>query len=150
MELDDLDWRLLELLQGDARMSFSELGRRVSLSAPAVTDRVRRLEARGVITGYHAIVDPAKLGLPIEAVIRVRLRSLDGPHFRENILPLPQVQSADHVTGDECWVLRARCASTTELERLVEQIHRYGETTTSLVFSSPLRNRAITRSQRPA
>lgn len=149
MELDDLDWRLLELLQGDARMSFSELGRRVSLSAPAVTDRIHKLEAGGVITGYHAIVDPAKLGLPIEAVIRVRLRSLDGPHFRENILPLPQVHAADHVTGDECWVLRARCVSTTDLENLVEQIHSYGETTTSLIFSSPLRHRAITRAQRP-
>lgn len=148
MELDELDWRLIELLQGDARMTYSELGRRVSLSATAVADRVHRLEARGVITGYQALVDPGKLGLPIEAIVRVRLRSLDGPHFRENILQLPQVQSADHITGDECWLLRVRCASTVELEEFIETTHRYGETSTSLVFSSPLRHRAITRPAR--
>lgn len=148
MELDELDWRLVELLQGDARMSFSELGRRVSLSSTAVAERVRKLEARGVIIGYQALIDPARLGLPIEAIVRVTLRSLDGPHFREHILPLPQVASADHVTGDESWVLRVRCASTTELEEFVEHVHQHGETSTSLVFSSPLRNRAITRNSR--
>lgn len=143
MDLDDIDRRLLQLLQDDARLSYTELGRRVSLSAPAVTERVRRLEERGVITGYAARVDATKLGLPIEAIIRVRVRSLDGPRFRETILPLPAVVAADHVTGEECWFLRVVCASTAALEELVERAQRYGETSTSLVFSSPVRARAI-------
>ena len=70
MELDDVDWQLLELLQAEGRMTFSELGRRVSLSAPATTERVRRLEERGIITGYGATIDATKLGLPIEAIVR--------------------------------------------------------------------------------
>jgi Lrp/AsnC family leucine-responsive transcriptional regulator len=146
VELDDVDWRLLELLQTQGRMTFSELGRQVSLSAPATTERVRRLEERGVITGYSATVDVSKLGLPIEAIVRARVRSLDGTRFRETILPLPQVVAADHVTGDECWILRVVCASTAELESFVERTQRYGETTTSLVFSSPIRHRPIHQS----
>ncbi|MFI5614571.1 Lrp/AsnC family transcriptional regulator [Amycolatopsis sp. NPDC051903] len=144
-DLDATDWHLLDLLQADGRLTYSELGRRVSLSAPAVTERVRRLEQRGIITGYSAQVDATKLGLPIEAVVRVRVRSLDGPRFRSTILPLPEVTSADHITGDECWLLRVRCRTTGELETFVERAQRYGETTTSLVFSSPVVSRPITR-----
>lgn len=145
MDLDDVDWHLLELLQEDARLSFSELGRRVSLSGSAVTERVRRLEERGVITGYAARVNTTKLGLPIEAMVRARVRSLDTPRFRTAVLPLPQVVSADHITGDECWILRVLCRDTAELEELVEKVQRYGETTTSLVLSSPLRGRPVPR-----
>lgn len=145
MDLDDVDWHLLELLQEDGRLSFSELGRRVSLSGSAVTERVRRLEERGVITGYTASIDTSKLGLPIEALVRARVRSLDTPRFRTAVLPLPQVVSADHVTGEECWILRVLCRDTAELEGLVEKVQRYGETTTSLVLSSPLRSRPVPR-----
>ncbi|ATE52634.1 MULTISPECIES: Lrp/AsnC family transcriptional regulator [Actinosynnema] len=145
MEPDDLDWKLLELLQRDGRMSFSELARRVSLSAPAVTERVRRLEQAGIITGYSATVDPQRLGLVIEAVVRVRVRSLDTPRFRERVVTMPQVRDADHVTGDDCWLLRVVCRSMAELEVFVELALRYGETTTSLVFSSHARNRPVTR-----
>ena len=141
--LDDVDWRLLELLQADGRLSFSELGRRVSLSGSAVTERVRRLEERGVITGYAASIDTTKLGLPIEALVRARVRSLDTPRFRTSVLPLPQVVAADHVTGEECWVLRVLCRNTAELEELLGKVQRYGETNTSLVLSSPLRRRSV-------
>lgn len=143
--LDDVDWRVLELLQSDGRLSFSELGRRVSLSGSAVTERVRRLEERGVITGYAASVDTTKLGLPIEALVRARVRSLDTPRFRTAVLPLAQVVAADHVTGEECWVLRVLCRDTAELEELLEKVQRYGETSTSLVLSSPLRGRPVVR-----
>ncbi len=143
--LDDVDWRILELLQEDGRLSFSELGRRVSLSGSAVTERVRRLEERGVITGYAASVDTTKLGMPIEALVRARVRSLDTPRFRSAVLPLAQVVAADHVTGEECWVLRVLCRDTAELEELLEKVQRYGETSTSLVLSSPLRRRSVAR-----
>ncbi|MFD5831096.1 Lrp/AsnC family transcriptional regulator [Lentzea sp. NPDC060358] len=143
MELDVVDWKILALLQEDGRMSFSALGREVSLSAPAVTERVRRLETLGVITGFTAVVSPARLGLPIESIVRVRVRSLDTPRFRTQVLVLPQVLDADHVTGDDCWLLRVVCRSMGELEELVEVMQRYGDTTTSLVFSSHVRNRPV-------
>ncbi|RKT70482.1 AsnC family transcriptional regulator [Saccharothrix variisporea] len=145
VELDDLDWKLLDLLQRDGRMTFTELAKRVSLSAPATTERVRRLEQAGVITGYRAVVSPQRLGLPIEAIVRVRVRSLDTPRFRERVVTLPQVLDADHVTGDDCWLLRVVCRSMVELEDFVEQAQRYGDTTTSLVFSSAARGRPVTR-----
>ncbi|CCH28323.1 Lrp/AsnC family transcriptional regulator [Actinosynnema sp. NPDC047251] len=145
MELDDLDWKLLDLLQRDGRMTFTDLAKRVALSAPATTERVRRLEQAGVITGYAAVVSPRLVGLPIEAIVRVRVRSLDTPRFRERIVTLAQVLDADHVTGDDCWLLRVVCRSTAELEQFVEQAQRYGDTTTSLVFSSAVRNRPVTR-----
>ncbi|USX49039.1 Lrp/AsnC family transcriptional regulator [Lentzea sp. HUAS12] len=143
MELDAVDWKILSLLQEDGRMSFTALGREVSLSAPAVTERVRRLEALGVITGFTAVVSPGRLGLPIESIVRVRVRSLDTPRFRTQVLVLPQVLDADHVTGDDCWLLRVVCRSMVELEELVEVMQRYGDTTTSLVFSSHVRNRPL-------
>ncbi|GAA3889214.1 Lrp/AsnC family transcriptional regulator [Saccharothrix violaceirubra] len=145
MELDDVDWKLLEILQTDGRITFTELARRVSLSAPATTERVRRLEQAGVLTGYVAVVDHRRLGLPIEAIVRVRVRSLDTPRFRERVVPLAQVRDADHVTGDDCWLLRVVCRSTQELEEFVEHAQRFGDTTTSLVFSSPVRTRPVTR-----
>ncbi|WP_090098650.1 MULTISPECIES: Lrp/AsnC family transcriptional regulator [Lentzea] len=143
MELDGVDWKILSLLQQDGRMSFTALGREVSLSAPAVTERVRRLESLGVITGFTAVVSPSRLGLPIESIVRVRVRSLDTPRFRSQVLVLPQVLDADHVTGDDCWLLRVVCRSMVELEELVEVMQRYGDTTTSLVFSSHVRNRPL-------
>ncbi|HEX7302783.1 Lrp/AsnC family transcriptional regulator [Lentzea sp.] len=143
MDLDEVDWKILSLLQSDGRMSFTALGRVVSLSAPAVTERVRRLESLGVITGFTAVVSPAKLGLPIESIVRVRVRSLDTPRFRSQVLVLPQVLDADHVTGDDCWLLRVVCRSMGELEELVEVMQRYGDTTTSLVFSSHVRDRPL-------
>lgn len=146
MVLDDLDWQLLELLQQNGRLTFRELGRQVSLSAPAVTERVRRLEEAGVIVGYRAVVAPDRLGLPIAAVVQVRVRSLDTPRFREAVLTEPAVLDADHVTGADCWVLRVICRSMADLEAFVERAQRYGETTTSLVFSSAVRGRPVTRS----
>jgi len=138
-----VDWKILSLLQADGRMSFTALGREVSLSAPAVTERVRRLESLGVITGFVAVVSPSRLGLPIESIVRVRVRSLDTPRFRDTVLSLPQILDADHVTGDDCWLLRVVCRSMVELEELVEVMQRYGDTTTSLVFSSHVRNRPL-------
>lgn len=140
-----MDWQLLDLLQRDGRMTFAELAKRVSLSAPATTERVRRLEQAGVITGYAAVVAPHRLGLPIEAIVRVRVRSLDTPRFRERVVTAPQVLDADHVTGDDCWLLRVVCRTMAGLEEFVELAQRYGDTTTSLVFSSAARNRPVTR-----
>lgn len=143
--LDDLDWAILAELQADGRVAFSELGRRVSLSAPAVTERVRRLEAAGVITGYRAVVAPAAVGLPIESVIRVRDNSgRVGPAMVE----MPEVLEAVHTTGEDCWVVRVVVPDMATLEEVVGRLGRFGPTTTSLVFSAPIRDRAVVRPER--
>lgn len=140
--LDDLDWQILGELQVDGRVSFSELGRRVALSAPAVTERVRRLEAAGVITGYQAVVSPAAVGLPIESVVRVRDNS---GRVGTAMAARPEVLEAMHVTGEDCWVVRLVVPDMARLEHLVEELGRFGPTTTSMVFSAPLRHRPVSR-----
>lgn len=139
--LDDLDRSILAELQADGRLAFSELGRRVSLSAPAVTERVRRLEAAGVITGYRAVVAPVAVGLPIEAVVRVRD---DSGRVGTACLAEPAVLEAMHVTGDDCWVIRVVVPDMARLEALVHELGTYGPTTTSMVFSAPIRDRPVT------
>lgn len=138
--LDDLDRAILHELQHDGRVAFSELGRRVALSAPAVTDRVRRLEAAGVITGYRAEVAPAAVGLPIEAVVRVRD---DSGRVRGELLEMTEVLDAMHVTGEDCWVVRLAVTDMAALEQVVGRLGSYGPTTTSMVFSAPIRNRPV-------
>ena len=105
--LDLVDWRLLELLQEDARLTFAELGRRVSLSSPAVAERVRRLEQVGVLTGYHAEVDVAKLGFPMQAVIRIIARARLPPQIRHQPVAIPEVLACQAAPGRTAPRLRA-------------------------------------------
>jgi Lrp/AsnC family transcriptional regulator, leucine-responsive regulatory protein len=140
--LDDTDWAILHELQTDARVPFSELGRRVSLSAPAVADRVRRLEDAGVIRGYQAQIDLKAVGLPIEAIIRARD---DKGTLRRSIDQRPEVLDAVHVTGEDCWIVRVAVPDMETLEDTVGFLGTFGMTTTSLVFSSPIRQAPVTR-----
>jgi Lrp/AsnC family transcriptional regulator, leucine-responsive regulatory protein len=141
--LDGVGWKLLTLLQEDARRSYSELGRIVGLSAPAVAERVRRLEEVGVITGYHAAVDPAKVGLAIAAVMRLSGVSERIPQLTELIIATPEVLECHRLTGSDSYVLRVVAASIGHLERLIDRFVPYGEVTTSLVLSSPVVVRVI-------
>lgn len=143
--LDDTDWAILDELQRDGRMSFSELGRRVALSAPAATERVRRLEQAGVIIGYRAVVDPSALGAGIEALVRVRVPHGSTERFRHHVVGRPEVLDCDHVTGDDCMVLRVRTTSMARLEEIVGAVGTFGATTTTLVFSSEVRDRPVAR-----
>src|SRR5690349_5113141 len=108
VELDGIAWKILENLQNHARMSFAELGRRVGLSTPAVIERVRRLEEAGVITGYHATVDPSRIGLGVLALVRVRIASGSDTSRRLGrvLVDCPEVVEAHHVTGDDCYVCK--------------------------------------------
>lgn len=142
---DSIDWAILDVLQADGRVAFSELGRRVALSAPAVTERVRRLEQAGIITGYRAVVDASALGATIEAIVRVRVAHGEQERFDRDITSRPEVLGCDHVTGEDCMVVRVRTVSMARLEELVGTLGSFGATTTSLVFSSSARDRAIDR-----
>jgi Lrp/AsnC family leucine-responsive transcriptional regulator len=136
--VDRVDWHILEELQTDARMSFNELSRRVRLSAPAVAERVRRLEASGVITGYHAAVDLERVGRPVRAVV---VMDCYGPTclLRDPVVATwPEVRELYRVTGQGCSVLMVAVASVPELEALIDRLAIYGRPSSSMVLSDLL------------
>lgn len=144
-DLDDVDWSILGELQADGRISFSELGRRVALSAPAVADRVRRLEARGVIRGYRAVLDLERLGFPLLAFVRVRYPSGDYRPFEAAVRDRPEILECHHITGEDCFILKVAARSMRQLEATTGRLARLGAITTSLVFSTPVPGRPLTR-----
>jgi Lrp/AsnC family leucine-responsive transcriptional regulator len=142
--LDATDWRILEELQRDARLSAAELGRRVHLSPPAVAARVGRLEDAGVITGYRAEVSLAALGLEVLAFVRVRSsRATHGP-FLDAVADRPEVLECHHVTGEDCFVVKVAAGSLARLEEVVAELASFGATTTSIVFSTSVGRRTVT------
>jgi Lrp/AsnC family transcriptional regulator, leucine-responsive regulatory protein len=143
--LDETGWRLLQELQENARLSYSELGQRVGLSSPAVADRVRRMEEAGVISGYHAEVDMSRIGLPVQAIIR--LRSGAGRSCQRIAVwasDVPEVIECYRVSGDDSVVVKVAASSVTHLENVVNQLSQYGYTSTSIIFSNPMKRRTIT------
>ncbi|MER7537951.1 Lrp/AsnC family transcriptional regulator [Streptomyces sp. NPDC097704] len=142
---DGTDWRILEALQSEGRASFAELARAVSMSPSAVTERVRRLEDAGVITGYTAIVDQDRLGLPILAFVRLRYPHGNYKPFHDLLDTTPEVLEAHHVTGDDCFVLKVAARSMKHLEGITGKIATLGAVTTSIVYSSPLPRRSLSR-----
>lgn len=144
--LDEIGWKLVLALQEDARLSFAELGRRVGLSLPAVAERVRRLEEAGLITGYHAKLDPHKIGASMTAFIRLRT---SGDRYRQvQALAggLPEILECHHLTGDDAFIMKVVVSSIAHLERLIGQLTPYGQTTTSIVLSSPVVKQGLSRS----
>jgi Lrp/AsnC family transcriptional regulator, leucine-responsive regulatory protein len=142
-ENDDTDRRILEELQGDGRVSLAELGRRVGLSPPAVAERVQRLEREGVITGYHAQVDPRALGYTLAAVIRVRPAPRQIHKVAELARDTPEVVECHRITGEDCFFMKATVRDVEHLEELIDRFVIYGQTTTSIVQSSPVPGRAV-------
>ncbi|MCX5206956.1 Lrp/AsnC family transcriptional regulator [Streptomyces sp. NBC_00237] len=140
---DATDWRILEALQREGRASFAELARTVSMSSSAVTERVRRLEEAGVISGYAAVVEPERIGMPILAFVRLRYPHGNYKPFHDLLDVTPEVLEAHHVTGDDCFVLKVAARSMQHLEEVSGRIGALGSVTTSVVYSSPLPRRAI-------
>jgi Lrp/AsnC family leucine-responsive transcriptional regulator len=136
--LDDVDFRIIEALQENARAGYAELGRTVGLSASAVTERVRRLEESGVITGYRCEVDPERLGLAIRAQVRLRYPTANYRPFHDLLASTPEITEAHHVTGEDCFVLTVLARSMRHLEEVTGRIGGLGPVTTSVVYSSPL------------
>jgi len=143
--LDDVDWAILHELQQDGRISLSELGRRVSLSSSATTERVRQLEARGVISGYRAIVDLAKVGYPVLAMVRLKYPGNRHEPLHRLLTERHEILECVRTTGDDCYTLKIAATSMEHLEKLVDELAGFGSTTTSVVYRETLPYRGPAR-----
>lgn len=142
--LDETDLRILDALQRDGRASFADLAREVAMSASAVTERVRRLESLGVISGYGATVDAERLGLTVTAFVRLKYPTGNYKPLHDLLAVTPEVVECHHVTGDDCFILKVLARSMRHLEQTTGRIAGLGSVTTSVVYSSPLESRPLT------
>ncbi|WP_030659645.1 Lrp/AsnC family transcriptional regulator [Streptomyces rimosus] len=140
---DATDWRILDVLQRNGRAGYAELARAVNMSASAVTERVRRMEEAGVISGYAAVVEPEAIGLGVLAFVRLRYPNGNYKPFHDLLDTTPEILEAHHVTGDDCFVLKVAARSMKHLEEVSGRVGALGSVTTSVVYSSPLPRRPI-------
>ena len=147
--LDPIAWKILEALQHNARMPFAEIGRLVGLSTPAVAERVHRLEEAGIITGYHAALDIAKVGVPIRVLVRLTIPGGDLQVSRTvvAIKDLTEISRCHRITGDESFVIEANVVSIRHMEALIDKLSTLGATSTSTVLSSPVQRREYSARQ---
>ncbi|WP_219218953.1 Lrp/AsnC family transcriptional regulator [Variovorax boronicumulans] len=142
MKLDKKDRLILEALQRDARQSLAAIGKRIGLSQPAMSERVRKLEDAGVIEGYGARVNLRAIGIGLQAIIRIQTTHEGIRPYIQLFEDMPEVLEADRVTGEDCFIVRCAIAEPQDLERVVDALARHGGVTTSLVLSSPVRKTA--------
>src|SRR5450755_421185 len=143
--LDKIGWHILEELQKNGRLSFAELGRRVGLTLPAVAERVRKMEDTGIITGFRAEVDPAKIGLPIAAFIRISVVGDVFARLAQAVREMPEVLECHRGTGADSFTLKVAVESVQHLERLIDKLTPFGTTSTSIVLSTLVGKRDFAR-----
>lgn len=141
--LDAVNRRLLAELQDNARFSLAELGRRVGLTTPAVGERLQRLEATGIVSGYHATLDPRALGYTLSAVIRIRPAAHQLHRVADVARRTPEVVECHRITGDDCFFMKLHLRDVEHLEQVVDRFTPFGPTTTSLIQSSPIPLRGL-------
>lgn len=139
--LDNVNLQLLAELQHSPRLPMAELARRVGMSAPAVTERVQRMERAGVIAGYRLDIDPAAVGLPVTAFARIRPMPGSLPKIAELAAGLPQVTECYRITGEDCFLLKVHAPAIDQLDDILDRFLVYGSTTTSVVVSTPVPTR---------
>lgn len=141
--MDTTNWRILNALQEDSRISMAELGRRVGLSAPAASERVRRLEDAGIIEGYRAVINPRALGRTILAFVRISALGNVKDRVNQLVQRMPEVLECHRGTGNDCFILKVSVPSIDHLERVTDAFTDFGSLTTSVVLSSLLTSRTI-------
>jgi Lrp/AsnC family leucine-responsive transcriptional regulator len=141
--LDDVNRRLVAELHASPRITMAALARRVHMSPPAVSERVQRLERAGVITGYRMDVDPAALGLPVAAYVRVRPAPGKLAKIAELAASIPEISECHRISGEDCFLIKVHSATIEDLERNLDQFLKYGQTITSFVVSSPVPPRPL-------
>ena len=139
--LDDIDRRLLDILSTNARISLKDLAQEAGLSSPSTADRLRRLEDRGVITGFTVGVNPAALGYALQAVVRVR--PMPGMlHIVEKLIQdTPEFVECDKVTGDDCFIAKLLVRDMEQLDSILDRVAERAQTNTSIVKSTPVKRR---------
>ncbi|NYJ01983.1 Lrp/AsnC family leucine-responsive transcriptional regulator [Nocardioides thalensis] len=143
IDLDETDRELVLLLQRDGRATVADLGRAVSLSPSATSDRLRRLTDAGVISGYSAVIDPEALGYAITAFVRLSYPSGNYKPFTDMVDATPEIVEAHHVTGVDCFIIKVHARSMQDLERIAGRIAAMGTIATSVVYSSPVPGRHL-------
>ncbi|MFN0037518.1 MAG: Lrp/AsnC family transcriptional regulator [Saprospiraceae bacterium] len=133
--LDSLDRGILDLLRKNARTTNADIGREVGLSAPAVAERIRKMEEHGVIKNYTAILDFDKIGLSIQAYVTFKATAIKHPAMIKLFESLPEVTEWNAITGNVCAMLKVAVSTGKELEALLEKLAEHGETMTSLILS---------------
>lgn len=139
--LDNLDRKIIAALSENARMSLKELARIVGLASPTVTERVKRLEERGYITGYVAVLDQRKLGYPLQALVRINPLPGTLHEVERMIKDMPQFVECDRVTGEDCFVGRLYIRTIEELDSILDSFHEKARTNTSIVKGQPVTRR---------
>ena len=139
--LDTVNRRLLRELTAEPRITMSALARRVDMSAPAVTERVQRLERVGIITGYRAELDLRRLGYQLTAIVRIKPAPGALPRIPELAAEIPEISECHRITGEDCFFLKVHLRSIDELGGLLDRFLVHGETTTSLINATPIARR---------
>ena len=142
--IDDVNRRILALLDEDPRRSTSEVARRIGMSAPAVRERVHRLEEAGVIRGYRLDIDPAAVGLPVAAWVRIRPGPGQLPKVAELAERTPEVSECHRISGEDCFLLKVHVPAIEALEDVLDKFLVHGQTTSSLIVSTPVQSRSVT------
>lgn len=141
--LDTVNRQLLRELAADPRITMSALARRVGMSAPAVSERIQRLQRAGVITGYRADISPAALGLPVTAFVRIRPSAGQLQKIAQLADRTPEISECHRVSGEDCFLIKVHVAAIDDLERVLDQFLNYGQTITSIVVSTPVPPRTL-------
>lgn len=139
--LDDIDREMLSILADDGRIAITELARRVGLSAPSTAERMRRLEAQGVIEGFEVRIAPRALGYTLQAIVRVKPLPGQLHLVEEEIRRIPEFVECDKVTGDDCFICRLYLRSIEQLDAILSKITERAETSTAIVKSTPVARR---------
>jgi Lrp/AsnC family leucine-responsive transcriptional regulator len=143
--IDQYDQKILHLLQQDARISHAEIGRQVHLSQPAVSERIKRLEANQVIRGYRADVNPRALGYNITAMIRVSTQQ--GRPYADYVAACPEIIDCYTVTGEDGAVMRVLATDVEHLQRIINELNAFGSTSTAIVLTTHVAGKALTAPQ---
>lgn len=143
MVKDDLDCKIIELLQENARLSFAQIGRGVGLSPSAVAERVQRLEDTEVITGYTAKINPIKLGWSLSAFIMMSVNRVNFQPFMDTIDTYPEMTECTRVTGKDCLIMKFHIKDSSHLEEVINRLTQYGDPTTLLILNELKKNGKI-------
>lgn len=144
MKIDEIDKLILRELSTNGRQSIRELAKQINLSAPSVTERVRRLESEGIIKGYTIDIDYKKLGYNVECFIEITLRHGEYHKFQTDIVKHPNVEFCYRIAGQSCYIIKLRLQSLTDIERFINEVTSYAGTVTHIALSKvELNNRLL-------